>query len=216
MITLSTPIHISLNFLQQNPFLSDGGENVRNLQLHLSPQAEHLLDWFHITMRITVIRQMLKGLQPHPDMWITPETMREQMERVKWFLWHGNTYQALKILLTIREPLEICFDQKNKHGKTWRALNDFVTYIQNNRRFITNYSERYHHGERISTGFVESAVNQVISKRFAKKQQMRWTRQGAHFLLQVRVKVLNEDLHDQFQTWYPQFNIQSEVQAQVA
>lgn len=32
--------------------------------------------------------------------------------------------------------------------------------------------ERYRDGERISTGFVESPVNQVISKRFCKRQQM--------------------------------------------
>jgi hypothetical protein len=36
---------------QQVVFLSDGGDDVRNLQHHLSPQAEHLLDWFHVTMR---------------------------------------------------------------------------------------------------------------------------------------------------------------------
>src|SRR5271166_4199756 len=31
---------------QQVDFLSDGGEDVRNVQLYLNPQAEHLLDWF--------------------------------------------------------------------------------------------------------------------------------------------------------------------------
>ena len=36
---------------QQVDFLSDGGEDVRNVQLYLNPQAEHLLDWFHLTMR---------------------------------------------------------------------------------------------------------------------------------------------------------------------
>ncbi len=41
---------------------------------------------------------------------------------------------------------------------------------------------------------------------------MRWTRQGTHYLLQVRVKVLNEDLHAHFQACYTQ----SEVQKQVA
>jgi hypothetical protein len=35
---------------QQVVFLSDGGEDVRNLQFYLNPQAEHLLDWFHVTM----------------------------------------------------------------------------------------------------------------------------------------------------------------------
>jgi hypothetical protein len=38
---------------------------------------------------------------------------------------------------------------------------------------ITNYGERYRNGEAIATGFVESAVNQIIAKRFVKKQQMR-------------------------------------------
>ena len=40
---------------------------------------------------------------------------------------------------------------------------------------IANYFDRYRHGETISTGFVESAINQVVSKRMVKKQQMRWT-----------------------------------------
>jgi hypothetical protein len=46
-------------------------------------------------------------------------------------------------------------------------------------------------------------VNQVISKRFVKKQQMRWSKRGAHFLLQVRAQVLNEDLRPTFERWYP-------------
>jgi len=47
---------------QQITFLSDGGETVRNLQLYLNPEAEHLLDWFHVTMRLTVLNQTAKGL----------------------------------------------------------------------------------------------------------------------------------------------------------
>jgi hypothetical protein len=47
---------------QQVTFLSDGGETVRDLQLYLNPQAEHLLDWFHLAMRLTVLHQTAKGL----------------------------------------------------------------------------------------------------------------------------------------------------------
>jgi hypothetical protein len=43
-------------------FLSDGGDDVRQVQQYLSPEAEYWLDWFHITMRITVMKQMAKGL----------------------------------------------------------------------------------------------------------------------------------------------------------
>jgi hypothetical protein len=34
---------------QQITFLSDGEDAVRNLQLYMSPEAEHILDWFHVT-----------------------------------------------------------------------------------------------------------------------------------------------------------------------
>lgn len=51
-----------LQMNQQIEFLSDGGETVRDLQLYLSPEAEHLLDWFHITMRLTTLTQTAKGL----------------------------------------------------------------------------------------------------------------------------------------------------------
>jgi hypothetical protein len=46
-------------------------------------------------------------------------------------------------------------------------------------------------------------VNQVVSKRMVKKQQMRWTQRGAHLLLQVRTQVLNDDLRPTFERWYP-------------
>jgi hypothetical protein len=57
----------------------------------------------------------------------------------------------------------------------------------------------------ISSAFVESAVNQVVGKRMAKMQQMRWTPRGAHLLLQLRAKVLDDELGGAFERWYPAF-----------
>jgi hypothetical protein len=34
------------------------------------------------------------------------------------------------------------------------------------------------------------------------KQQMRWTPRGAHLLLQVRTRVINDQLADDFHRWY--------------
>jgi hypothetical protein len=42
---------------QQVPFFSDGGATVRMLPRYQHPEAEHMLDWFHITMKITVLQQ---------------------------------------------------------------------------------------------------------------------------------------------------------------
>jgi hypothetical protein len=75
----------------------------------------------------------------------------------------------------------------------------------NNEEFIPNFGERYRNGETISTAFVESTVNQVISKRMVKKRQMQWTPRGAHLLLQTRTKVLNNELEAVFRQWYPRF-----------
>jgi hypothetical protein len=47
---------------QRLTFLSDGGETVRNLPVQLYPEAIHLIDWFHLTLRVTVLGQYVKGL----------------------------------------------------------------------------------------------------------------------------------------------------------
>ena len=39
---------------QQITFLSDGEDAVRNLQRYMSPEAEHILDWWHVTQKLTV------------------------------------------------------------------------------------------------------------------------------------------------------------------
>jgi hypothetical protein len=46
-------------------------------------------------------------------------------------------------------------------------------------------------------------VNAVISKRFAKRQQMQWTKRGAHLLLQIRTRPLDGTLRPLFEKGYP-------------
>lgn len=70
---------------------------------------------------------------------------------------------------------------------------------------IPNYGEMYRYGEPVSTAFVESTTNEVIARRIAKKQQMQSSREGAHYLLQARTAVLNNELQDKFARWYPGF-----------
>ena len=168
---------------QQLTFLSDGGDTVRDLQLYLSPEAEHLLDWFHIAMRLTVLQQTAKGLsltiQDEEDTYVLREAVVRELERLKWFLWHGNVYRALQMVESVEMDLDVAAATGDGTArKLLKAVEEFHTYIEHNGGFIPNYGERYRHGERISTGFVESTVNQVISKRFCKRQQMQWTKRA--------------------------------------
>jgi hypothetical protein len=47
-------------------------------------------------------------------------------------------------------------------------------------------------------------------KRFCKKQQMQWSKPGAHLLLQTRVKTLDGELGAIFKRWYPDLDIEIE------
>ena len=57
--------------------------------------------------------------------------------------------------------------------------------------------------EYIESSVAESTVNQVISHRFVKKQQVRWQPENAHLLLQLRASTLNHDLLATFERWHP-------------
>jgi hypothetical protein len=188
---------------QQVVFLSDGGDSVRNLQAYLHPDSEHWLDWFHITMRITVLQQQIKTLKDEQPK--IGEEVARALERIKHFLWHGNTFQALQRLESLLIDLEFPEVPSTLTQKVAKGIDEFETYIRNNEEFIPNFGERYRNDEMISTAFVESTVNQVISKRMVKKQQMQWTPRGAHLLLQTRTKVINDELEEVFRRWYPRF-----------
>ena len=168
-------------------FLSDGGDTVRDLQMYLNPQAEDLLDWFHISMRLTVMSQLAKSIEADDQPNLSAE-IEKDLKRLKWNLWHGNVRKASQIVKDLEYDLDL-EEHSQEQRKLLKAVREFGTYITANRIFIPNYGDRYWHGETISTGFVESAINQVVSKRMVKKQQMRWTDRGAHLLLQVRTRV---------------------------
>lgn len=238
-----------MQFNQEVTFLSDGGDTVRQIQYYLNPEATFILDWFHVTMRLTVLGQYVKGLPPAavktaaatPEVRSEPEAetnldedqhedeeeeeeeeelsypaaseLAKELERIKWFLWHGNAHKALQLLGDLEFDLEGCeLDQSSKamsYRKVYKGVLEFKGYIESNQRHIVNYGDRYRNGERISSSVAESTVNQVISKRFVKKQQQRWTKPGVHLLLQVRTQVLNEELLQTFERWYPGMKVEA-------
>jgi hypothetical protein len=151
-------------------------------------------------MRITVLRQFAQGLVHHDEAGMAA---MDELRRIKWFLWHGNTYRAgetIDELLLDLEALNTRYPNLRKFRTTMR---EFKGYIVSNEASLINYGERYRSGERISSAFAEATVNAVISKRFAKKQQMQWSRRGAHLLLQTRTRTLDGSLRAAFEHWYP-------------
>jgi hypothetical protein len=138
------------------------------------------------------------------------EAIRDQIERLKWSLWHGQVDKALGKIDALKTSIAPFEETYARFPRLIKALAELRTYIVHNRHVIPNYGERYHNGEAIATGFVESTVNEVVSKRFCKKQQMQWSKEGAHLLLQTRVRTLNGELGAIFKRWYPDMDLEVE------
>src|SRR5258708_25586521 len=145
-----------LQMNQDITFLSDGGDTVRDLQFYLSPISEHILDWFHITIRLTVMQQMGKGL---PAILLVEHDgidVAHDLDSVEWLLWHGDTFKALQNLEILQMDVEALQGEEElpEPTKLLKALEEFYSYIQNNRHFILTYRQRYLHEQLISTAFV--------------------------------------------------------------
>ena len=152
-------------------------------------------------MRLTGLGQYANGLAHYNP--IEATALQDRLERIKWRLWHGNADEALARTRALAKDVAALASGYPGLARLVQATAGLATYIGNNIGAIPDYSERWHNGERISTAFVESTVNAVISRRFAKKQQMQWSKLGAHRLLQTRTRTLDGTLRDLFTSWYP-------------
>lgn len=181
--------------------MTDGADNLRKIAAEMSPQAEHILDWFHIAMRFMVLGQFAKGLAHHDQE--AAAAIEKDLESAKWRLWNGDPETAVSRLGDVADRIEFCDAAYPARGKFARLVAECATYLARNADAIPHYGERYRHDEPISTAFVESAVNVMVDKRMSKRQQMRWTRDSAHDVLVVRADVLNGTLRDHVELWYP-------------
>ncbi len=186
---------------QDVTFLTDGGEEIRALTELVTPESEHVLDWFHITMRVTVLEQYARGVAHHDE--AAGRRLLDSLESIKWLLWQGNQHRSGEEIWHFENDVNGLDVDYPQLGKFVRAAHEFAVYIISNAASLINYGERFRAGERISSCLAESTVNAVISKRFAKRQQMQWTKRGAHLLLQTRTRALDGTLRPLFERWYP-------------
>ena len=185
--------------------LTDGDAGLRAVHQQVAPEAKHVLDWFHIAMKFTNLQQLAKGVNALTDGGVRRHAL-DELERAKWRFWNGHRIRGLIGLVHLQQWARAqCFDHIPTLKKLENALSDMVRYLELNADSMPNYGKRYRAGQRISTGFVESAVNEIVAKRMVKKQQMRWNRHTVQSFLDVRIHVLNGTLENAFRHWHKGF-----------
>lgn len=149
-----------------------------------------ILDWFHIAMKFKAAETSVFGsttIEP-----LERDAVRTKIQHAKWHVWHGKGSKSVARIKALNDAL---MPRPGFEDSTlWWNLRRLYFYLENNAHTLVNYGARYRKGLPISSSIAESAVNLVVSHRMAKKQQMRWTDEGAHCLAQVRVAALNGEL----------------------
>ena len=178
--------------------LSDGAEIMKRLPKALPQPTMHIIDWFHIAMKIQPLQQIADHIVRWRDAGNSEMAQVDANVRsLKWKLWHGQTDRALDQLETMMSEFAKLRERGNLSATRLPHLaHPLLTYVRSNKSAIINYGARYRSGRRIATALAESGVNSLVARRMVKKQQMQWSKRGAHLLLQVRAAVLNGDLRE--------------------
>jgi hypothetical protein len=178
--------------------ISDGAEILKRLPRAMPKPTTHIIDWFHIAMKIQPMQQIADHMaRSQPDEPETTPPLARRVRAVKWRLWHGRVNRAIRDLQELLDELRPDGEIEDLSIARLRSLGaQLLTYVVSNRSAIINYGKRYRAGFRVASTLAEGAVNSIVGRRMAKSQQMRWSVPGAHLLMQVRTADVNGELRD--------------------
>ena len=157
----------------------------------------HISDWFHLSMRLRHLEQVVQGLSAlGPSCPLPLDWAQAEVERLRHLLWNGRHDEArarlgaVAAIAGVIGPLNgPAFERKAARlAELCAALRGYITH---NRASLIDYGRRHRAGKPISSSRAESTVNQLVNARMNKRRQMRWSPAGAHCLLQVRAAVLD-------------------------
>jgi hypothetical protein len=177
---------------------TDGCPGLRHILVDAGVDDLPILDWFHIGMRLQHLKQIANVLTTDdPSRLAAKAVIVEEVERLHWRIWNGNATNAGKSIDRIREVMHHFQGEPGSRKsiapsrKLWTALHALDGYLTGQSDWLVNYAERYRAGLRVGTAITEGTANFLVNRRMNKSQQMRWSRNGADLLLQVRCAVYN-------------------------
>lgn len=153
--------------------ISDGAEILKRLPRAMPKPTTHIIDWFHIAMKIQLMQQIADHIvRSRSGSFEALPTIDRGIRAVKWRLWHERTDRAIRgmeLLVTrlkqLQEEGEFSIVRLRNLGK------QLLTYVHLNRSAIVNYGKRNRAGHRVASTLAESAVNSLVGKRTVKSSR---------------------------------------------
>ena len=148
-------------------------------------------------MRVHHVAQVMGGpCALEPPLLVSLDRARIDVERLRHLLWNGHHEKACEALGRIASWAEdaVVPNEPAAEAKVRRLAArcaELRAYIKNNEGALIDYGQRHRAGKPISTSRAEGTVNQLVSARMNKRQQMRCSPRSAHRVLQVRAAVLD-------------------------
>jgi hypothetical protein len=178
--------------------LSDGDPSlVGAVRAAVRGPVTHILDWFHISMRVRHIEQALTGLLGSDLEHKGPlDYASFNVDRLRHLIWNGYADEARRTLPGIMHMAASAIALNGQRGRARierfaQLVRELETYLGLNAGALIDYGRRYRAGLPISTSRAESIVNSLVNARMNKRRQMRWSPRGAHRVLQVRAAVVD-------------------------
>jgi len=158
--------------------------------------VEPILDWFHLSMRVHHVEQVMHGLCALEPPLAPLDRAQVDVERLRHLLWNGHHDKACEALgrITSEAKDAIMLNDPGIEAKARPLVarcTELRAYIENNEGALIDYGQRYRAGKPISTSRAEGTVNQLVNARMNKHRQIRWSPRGAHRVLQVRAALLD-------------------------
>jgi hypothetical protein len=180
---------------------TDGCPGLRAVLADAGVTKPPILDWFHIAMRLQHTKLAAANLSFDSPARVTAKTVIvAEVDRLHWRIWNGKAKNAQRSIKRIRKVMHV-FKGEHSRGargaasrKLWHALHAVDKYLRGQASWLVNYAKRFRARERVGTSITEGTANFLINRRMNKSQQMRWSRNGADLLLQVRCAVYNGTL----------------------
>ncbi len=158
--------------------------------------VEPILDWFHLSMRVHHVEQVMRGLCALEPPLAPLDLAQVDVERLRHLLWNGHhekACEALGRIVSWAKDATVLNDpaMEARAKRLVARCTELRDYIESNEGALINYGERYRAGKPISTSRAEGTVNQLVSARMNKRKQMRWSPRGDQRVLQVRAALLD-------------------------